>query len=450
MAKFNFGAPILEAQIAKKENQARTQLLQKQESEKRLKGFAEGSKQIVEVIRQTIANIPRDATPEQIENVRQELKQLSGNIITSSIALEELKKKGLPGGLPLGATDILIKRLENEISAQTPGALQKQKLLDVGAESKARKGGELEAARENIDSILENGESTVENVLSGGESVSNDARRVAGLFSNATKLAASGQTGMSNNLLSQARFIVDNSPDIQKAKDLNKPISRELAAELQVPVGTTMGEVMDAVPRKPEEVAAAKSKAVTQVKSKAKALEQLAFLDQGTGMISALLQEIKLDPTVVGATGSLRKAGQTVKGILSDLGADKLVSLAEALATSQSDLSTGQINNLLRSKTLSTLDVLENSIGFILARARQPTGRLFASTINLAISDVKLKGLISSEQVVDRLTFLQELIGRQSTTLRDRFGIEQLPQVTETPTAIPRFRIENGALVEIQ
>lgn len=384
----------------------------------------------------TVQSTPFDQRPTEFIRLAQEARQ-QGDIPGAENILRI-------ANLPEAEQDLELQKIviqNDDIARVVKGATASIKSM-----AKATKAGQLEAIRENTDAILQGGTAPVTNVFSGDDPGSDDARRVAGLFNNAVKLAAAGQTGISNNLITQARFIADNSPDIKRAKDLNKPITRELASELQVPVGTTLGEVMDAVPRSPEEVATARAKAVTFVQDRSKALEQISFMDEGTKLISGLLSEIELDPTVVGATGSLRKAGQTAKGILSDLGAKTFIDFAEKLATTQTDLTLGEVNNLFRSPTLSTLDILENSIGFILARLTQPTGRLTVDVINRSINNVKLKGLISSEQVVDRLSFIQELISGRRDALKRRFDIDQ---AGDADIPIPRFRIVKGALVEI-
>ena len=89
---------------------------------------------------------------------------------------------------------------------------------------------------------------------------------------------------------------------------------------------------------------------------------------------------------------------------------------------------------------------MENSVGFILARLRTTDGRLLATTINRSINDVKLRGLTSSEQVIDRIDFVLGLMDLRSKSVRKRFGIE----APEEESGLPRFRIkEDGTLEKV-
>jgi hypothetical protein len=61
------------------------------------------------------------------------------------------------------------------------------------------------------------------------------------------------------------------------------------------------------------------------------------------------------------------------------------------------------------------MKLYENTLGYTLARLRQPDGRLLASVINQAVEDAKITGFKSSEDAINR----QKAIRRE---LRSRMG----------------------------
>lgn len=350
-----------------------------------------------------------------------------------------------------------LERLNREISqfggeALPPAVSEVETPEQLTIEARAKETGKLEARRENIDKILSGvqdsvGEGTVLregqlDIFSGEKAASDDAQRVTRLFNQASKLAQAGETSQANTLLSQARFLADNSPDIQRAEELNKPISRELASQLGVPVGTTLGEVQEAVIPSPEELAEQRAIGTATGRSEVENRQQLGFINEAEGTIDNLLAEIEQDPGVVGVRGSLRRTGKTALGILSDLGADDLFQTARDLAASASDLPRDEFQTLFDSPTLSTLKLIENSVGLILARMRTPTGRIPVDVIRRSIDDVKLSGLQSSQQVKDRLEFIKTILeGRR----------QSIQGVTDQQPDLPRFRVnENGELERVE
>ncbi|KKK71124.1 hypothetical protein LCGC14_2917110, partial [marine sediment metagenome] len=272
---------------------------------------------------------------------------------------------------------------------------------------------------------------------------SGDAQTVARLFTGARRFLAIGQASIANSLLGQARFLIENSPEIQLQKELDKPISDDLASELGVPIGTTLRTVAGQLPRSPEEKAEESAAASARGRGRVAGEEQLSFVTEASGIIGILLAEVIKDEGIVGIRGTLRRIGQTGQEVLSDLGLDGLLNTARQLAFEQSDASLDEIEGWFDSPTLSALKTIENSVGLILARIRQPEGRLQVALIELSIEDVKLTGLTGSKQVVNRLNFILGILDRRAQTIRGRFNLEE----DVSPEGnIPEFVIEGGDL----
>lgn len=314
--------------------------------------------------------------------------------------------------------------IERRIEQLAPSPESKAAMTAAEEEAK------LKARRDNIDAILNTPDTSgisiglPENAFM-GEAGSNDARRVSGLFSQAQKLFRAGETTLASNALSQASFLAQNSPEIQKSRELDKVIPESLASELQVPVGTTMREIVGLVPKSPAEKSRETAVAGALGRGEVGAKQQIGFINEATGTIESLLSEIEKDPGVVGIRGSLRSTGQTALGVLSDLGAKNLLGVARDIAASASDLPLDEFQTMFESETLSTLNLLENSIGLILARMRTPDGRIPVDVITRSIDDVSLSGITSSEQVKSRLNLVLNLMKGREANLRSQFGMEQ-------------------------
>lgn len=320
----------------------------------------------------------------------------------------------------------------------------------------AKERGKLTARREGIAQILSQvGADPLPTELDGQEGAavvspfgpietSEDAQTVSRMFLGARRLLAAGETQMASGLLAQAKFIIQNSPDIQKQQELEKPIDASLASELGVPLGTTLRTVMGRLPRSPEEVAESRAAATARGRGMVAGQEQISFIDDAEQVLGDLLDEVKTDPGIVGIRGTLRATGQTAIGVLSDLGMDTLVEKARDIAFSESDLPLDQVTALFESPTLSVLGTIENSVGLILARLRTPTGRVPVEVIRISIADVRLSGVTSSKQVTNRLGFIRNLLQRRRTAIEQRFGFQQLQAPMEK---LPRFRVtEDGQL----
>ena len=273
------------------------------------------------------------------------------------------------------------------------------------------------------------------------EAASEDSQEVASLFLAARRLLLVGETGMANNLLSQARFITENSTDIQRQQELDKSISADLASELGVPVGTTIREVLGSIPPSPEQVSESRAVGAARGRGTVEGEEQLAFIDDAQTMIGDLLEEIEVDPGIVGIRGSLRSTGQTAIGVLGDLRLDALVETGRDLAFENVGLD--QVTEWFESPTLSVLSILENSIGLILARLQTPTGRIPVDVIKRSIADMQLTGVKASKQIANRLKFILGRFDRRAKSIRKRF-----PALEKSD--VPRLRVEGGVLVPME
>ena len=149
------------------------------------------------------------------------------------------------------------------------------------------------------------------------------------------------------------------------------------------------------------------------------------------------------------SAGSLRSKGQTAIGVLGDLGMSNVVDVARDIADTDTELGIDAFTEMFESPTLSVLGLIENSVGLILARLRTPEGRVPVDVIRRSIEDVKLTGLTSSEQVMNRLRFVQAHLERRTNAIKKRFGGAP-DEPGEDPIAdLPRYRIENGKLVPV-
>jgi len=280
----------------------------------------------------------------------------------------------------------------------------------------------------------------------GDAGASEDAKSVARMFSGAQKLFAAGLTSEANSLVSQARFLAENSPDMQRAEELAKPISPELARELDVPLGTPLSALTEGQlgslktpEKKTEDTSAASAKGRGRVKAE----QQLAFINEARTPVTNLLAQLETDPTLVGVGGSLRAKGQTALSVISDLGMESLFEEAKTVALEQTELGLDEAETLFNSPTLSVLDIIENSVGLALARMRTPDQRIPADVIKRSIKDVNLRGLTGSKQVINRLKFINDIFDRRADSLEKRFGISgTAPLEEETPEVTPKFTID--------
>lgn len=267
------------------------------------------------------------------------------------------------------------------------------------------------------------------------------------MFMTARRLYAAGDPlKNAGGYIQQARFILENDPEIKRMEELNKPLTVDAAREFGVPVGSTMKDVLGRIPQSPGALAQEKGAGSARGRRQIEGEEQLAFIDEARMMIGDLLDEVEVDPGVVGVRGSLRATGQTAVGVLGDLGMDSLVETARNMAFEGTELGLDEAAALFESETLSVLDILENSIGMILARLRTPSGRIPVDVINRSISDVGIKGLKGSKQVENRLRFVLSQLDRRAEAINKRFNLT--PQETTQPeSGVPELIIKDGKLV---
>lgn len=335
--------------------------------------------------------------------------------------------------------------------AAAPGAAVKAATV-----KKAELGVRIEALKEmfsgaglspeNTDALaedVENGEA-VTAPFDGDIEASDDARTVAQLVTASRRLLIIGDSSTANALLGQARFLAENSPEIQRRNELDQPISESLAREFGLPVGTPLRAALGRIPRSPEDLAQSKATAGARGRGQVEAEEQIGFIGEARGIIGDLLGKVKVDPGLVGIRGSFRSTGKTALNVVGELGLSALLESASDLAFSNTDLSLDQISELTSSSTLSVLSLIENSVGLILARLRTPQGRVPVDVIKRSIKDVKLTGLTGSQQVIDRLEFINNMLGGREQGLQKRFGLGG------GKSGSPRFRVEGGKLVPVQ
>lgn len=280
---------------------------------------------------------------------------------------------------------------------------------------------------------------------------SGDFQTVARLIVTARRLILAGETTTANALLAQARFLAANSPEIQRSQELDEVIGDDLASELGVPIGTTLREVVDRFPRSPEEKAEERAAAAATGTGRVKAEREVALIGQGEQILTSLLEEIERDPQIVGFIAAPRRAGQTVLGMFAELGLEtgtQLVEAAQNVAFIESELSVDQIFTFFQNPNLSVLDIIENSVGMILARVRTPQARVPVDIINKSIKDVKLTGLRTSAQVVRRLNFILELFRNTRQGLQGQFDLKGGQEQPGAP--VFEFNEETGKFEQVE
>ena len=136
--------------------------------------------------------------------------------------------------------------------------------------------------------------------------------------------------------------------------------------------------------------------------------ERYQELDTHIENITTMLGEIKADPSLAGAPGSIRKGVQTTSGVITDLGnLTKMIPVIGPVIRWAASLSAGMNEEdkerFGHDPKLSKLRVFENDLAWALARARQPTGRILAKNYEAAKKDAQITGMISSQDVIARI-----------------------------------------------
>lgn len=132
-------------------------------------------------------------------------------------------------------------------------------------------------------------------------------------------------------------------------------------------------------------------------------------LDEADRKISELIKEAEKNPTDFGAIGAAKGVAQTVTGVVGDIA--KSFPLTSGVAAGAEKY----IPDVLTSDQGPTarLGIDENFLTNALVRARTGGGRrALKMDVDKAKSDASLRGLSSSEQVIQRLQAIQEEIRR--------------------------------------
>ena len=254
---------------------------------------------------------------------------------------------------------------------------------------------------------------------------SEDAQSVARLFTLAQRLSLTGSErgrALGTSLLSQARFIAENSEQMRREQDLDKPISAEQAQMFGLPLGTTLRDVVGKIPPTVAAVAEERAGGTARGRAKIEAEEQNRFTQQGITLIDDLLEDVVADPGILGIAGSLRSTGQTAINVISDLGGQSLINSAVSIGLDSEGLSVTELFELFENPRLSTLDILGNAIGLSLARTLVPTGRVPVEVIRRSIEDTKLTGLRGQKQIIERLNFVKGLFELVQKSRSQLFG----------------------------
>jgi hypothetical protein len=143
--------------------------------------------------------------------------------------------------------------------------------------------------------------------------------------------------------------------------------------------------------------------------------------------VDRMIGAIQEDPTLAGAMLSLRKAGQTGVGMVRDAASlipegvkevldSFMMSVADALTAG--DLSEEDAGQLFNDERVSQARLFENTLAFVIARTRQPTGKLLASNVEAAREDAKLSGMTSGQDVINKLNEVKRILERERLGIR--------------------------------
>ncbi len=154
-----------------------------------------------------------------------------------------------------------------------------------------------------------------------------------------------------------------------------------------------------------------------------KLIAQRDSIDKGLEQLARINQIFQQDPTLFGTTGGLRKGAKDFAALVEDFNVpiNKIVDNALSFV-GKGGLSEAQKFKLLTDPKLSKLEVLQNQLALILARTRQPTGRLLVDTLRTAMKDTKLIGgkIQGSRSVGDRLRAVFEELTESKQKLMRR------------------------------
>ncbi len=139
-------------------------------------------------------------------------------------------------------------------------------------------------------------------------------------------------------------------------------------------------------------------------------------LTRGVTAINKILGYIKQNPLRVGAAGALKGMFQTGMAGLKDLAAVSLEIVNSDIARGLADKS------FSFDPTLPEMEVMENMLAYMLARANKPYGKLNRDDRIAALKDVQLTGFKSTADVVAHLRAVRNRFINARKDLRIRSG----------------------------
>lgn len=158
--------------------------------------------------------------------------------------------------------------------------------------------------------------------------------------------------------------------------------------------------------------------------------------------LSRMIEGISSDPTLAGVIGQARRAGQQAFGAVRDLSSlfgpagsqrasEFMMNAANAAASAvaDGDMSESQFDRLFNDPALSEIALFENTLGFTLARLRSPDGRLLSPIVNQSLQDAKITGFTSSDDVIAKLSQIQNQLNSRIEGIDRRMGndLDQSP-----------------------
>lgn len=137
------------------------------------------------------------------------------------------------------------------------------------------------------------------------------------------------------------------------------------------------------------------------------------------------------DPTLLGAVGSARRAGQSVLGMGKDVGrllpgSDAIFKIADQLAKKFVDLGIVDEDlafSELQNPNVPALQVFENTIAMAIARNRQPQDRILKDVYLSAKEDAKITGFKSSYDVIQKMRTLRAMLVNDISIMNKQLGI---------------------------
>jgi class 3 adenylate cyclase len=292
--------------------------------------------------------------------------------------------------------------------------------------------------------------------------VSADFRRAQELLHWGAKLAEiPGQSETARAHLQAARDLLEFSPDAASDAWKQRELSPEAAQDLGVAIGSTYGDVIGRIPPSGAEKTFRRTVATERGKAAVKAESKIGFIREARTVIIKLMEAVQDDERpLLGLVGSVRKAGQTFTQIMTDLGIPELANTAlslfdQAEGANGAPLGPEERNEFFNAKELSQMELIQNSVGFILARLEVDADRIPVDVIRKSIESLNLMGVTGEEAAQDRLGFVLEKLNRRENTLSEvferGFSVEGREKEQEEDTVgMPRFRIVNGVLVPVE